>query len=74
MHIDNIDDQGTQRLLDSLAAFNITQHVRVLTHSKGHTLDVIITRTEDEPFQPTNAIARPIHFRPQAHNTRNLRN
>ena len=28
MHIDNIDDQETQTLLDSLAAFNVTQHVR----------------------------------------------
>ena len=57
MHIDNIDDKETQILLDSLTAFNLTQHVRIETHNKDHTLDVIITTTEDNPFQPTNTIA-----------------
>ena len=59
MHQDNTDDQETQTLLDSLAAFNLTQHVRIQTHNKGHTLDIIITTTEDEPFQLTNTIAGP---------------
>ena len=59
MHINNIDDQETQTLLDSLAAFNLTQHVRIPTHNKGHNLDVIITTTEVEPFQPNNTIAVP---------------
>ena len=27
------------------------------THNKGHTLDIIITTTEDDPSQPTNKIA-----------------
>ena len=57
MHIDNIDDQETQTLLDSLASFNLTQNVRIPIHNKGHTPDVIITTIEDEPFQPTNTIA-----------------
>ena len=59
MHIDNIDDQETQTLLDSLAAFNLTQHVRIPTHNKGHTLDIIITTTGYGPFQPTNTIVGP---------------
>ena len=59
MHIDNIDDQETQTLLDPLPAFNLTQHVRNPTHNKGHTLDAIFTTTEDEPFQPINTIAGP---------------
>ena len=46
-------------LLDSLATFNLTQHVKIPPHNRGHTLDVIITHTEDEPFQPTNTIAGP---------------
>ena len=37
MHIDNIDDEET--LLDTLAVFNLTHHVRVPTHNKGYTLD-----------------------------------
>ena len=59
MHINNTDDHKTQTLPDSLAAFNLTQHVRIATHNKGHTLDVIITTTEYEPFQPTNTIVGP---------------
>ena len=59
MHIDNIDDQETQTLLDTLAAFNLTQHVRIPMHNKGHTLDIIITTTEDDPSQLTNTIAGP---------------
>ena len=59
MHINNMDDQETQTLLDSLAAFNITQHIRIPTHKKGHTLGIIITITEDDSFQPTNTIAGP---------------
>ena len=59
MNIHNIDAQETQTLVDSLAAFNLTLHVRIPTHSKGHNLDAIITTIEDEPFQPTNTKAGP---------------
>ena len=59
MYMDNIDDQETQILLDSLAAFNLTQHVRIPTQNKGHTLNIMITTTEDETFQSTNAVAGP---------------
>ena len=58
MQTDNIDDQETQTLVDSFAAFNLTQHIRIPSH-KGHILDVIITTTEDEPFQLYNTIAEP---------------
>ena len=57
MNIHNIDDQETQTLLDSLVAFNLTQYVRIPTHNKGHTLDVIIATTENKSLQPTNTIA-----------------
>ena len=30
-------------LQDSIKAFNLSQHVKITTHNKGHTLDVIIT-------------------------------
>ena len=59
MHINNIDDQERQTLLDTLAAFKLTQHVRIPTHNKGHSLDIIITTTEDDQSQPTNTIAGP---------------
>ena len=59
MHIDNTDGQETQILPDKLVAFNLTQHVRIPIHNKGHTLDIIISTTEDDPSQPTNTIAVP---------------
>ena len=59
MHKDNMEDQDAQMLLDSLVAFNLTQHIKIPIHNRGHTLDVIITLTEDGPFQPTNTIAGP---------------
>ena len=69
MHIDNMEDQDAQILLDSLVAFSLTQHVKLQTHNRGPTLDVIITPTEDGPFQPTNTITGPYHLRSQAYNT-----
>ena len=59
MHIDNMKDQDAQMLLDSLVAFNLTQHVKIPADNKGHPLDVISTPTEDGPFLPTNTIAGP---------------
>ena len=56
MHIDNMEDQDAQILLES---FNLTQHVKIPKHNRGHTLDVIITLTEDRPFKPTYTIAGP---------------
>ena len=58
-HIDNIENQDAQMLLDLLAAFNLTQHVQIPIHNRDHTLDVTITVTEDGPFQPSNTIAGP---------------
>ena len=54
-----MEDQDAQMLLDSHVAFSLTQHIKIPTHNRGHTLDVIITLTEDKSFQPTNMIAGP---------------
>ena len=59
MHIDNIDDQEIQILLDSLVAFNLIQHVRIPIHNRHHTLDILITTTEEDSFKPTYTIAGP---------------
>ena len=42
IHTNDMEDQDAQILLDSIAAFNLKQHVNILTHSLGHTLDLII--------------------------------
>ena len=43
MHMDDPTNQNASILHDSINAFNLTQHVKIPTHNKGHTLDVIIT-------------------------------
>ena len=43
MHMDDPNNQNACILQDSINAFDLTQHVKIPTHNKGHTLDVIIT-------------------------------
>ena len=44
IHINNSDeDQDAQALLNTIAAFNLKQHVNIQTHTLDHSLDVIIT-------------------------------
>ena len=43
MHMDDPNNQNACKLQDSINAFDLTQHVKIPTHNKGHTLDVIIT-------------------------------
>lgn len=46
-HIDNIDNTDARNFLDFLESATMTQHVTGSTHSKGHTLDLIITRCDE---------------------------
>ena len=45
IHENDMEDQDAQILLDTIAAFNLKQHVNILTYNLGHTLDLIITPT-----------------------------
>ena len=36
------EDQDTHILLDTIAAFNLKQHINILTNNLGHSLDLII--------------------------------
>ena len=47
IHIDNPANNDTARFTDFLDSMGLTQRVIGPTHSKGHTLDLIITRTDD---------------------------
>ena len=38
-----MEDQDAQILLDTIAVFNLKQHVNIPKHNPGHTLDLIIT-------------------------------
>ena len=46
-HLDNKDNADERNFLDFLESANMTQHVTGSTHSKGHSLDLIITRGDE---------------------------
>ena len=43
IHINDSEDQDAQTLLNTIAAFNLKQHVNIPMHNLGHKLDMIIT-------------------------------
>ena len=49
-HFDKTSDAATVNFLSLLEAFNLRQHVNQVTHRAGHTLDLIITRNDDDGF------------------------
>ena len=46
-HVDNPNKGNAKRFVDLLEAFDLTQHVFGKTHHNDHTLDVVITRSND---------------------------
>lgn len=44
MHVDNPENTYAKEFLTLLDTFNLTQHVQGLTHSHGHTLDLVLTK------------------------------
>ena len=48
IHIDNTTNADARRLINSVNATGMVLHVREPTHRKGHTLDVLMTRSTDE--------------------------
>jgi len=47
-HVDQTDDVHAVRFGQLLQSFGLVQHVNEPTHSAGHTLDLVITRTDTE--------------------------
>ena len=48
IHIDNTTNADARRLINAVSATGMVLHVREPTHRKGHTLDVLMTRSTDE--------------------------
>ena len=48
-HVDDPSDSSALKFLDLLSSFNLHQHIDVPTHKDGHTLDLIITRSNEQP-------------------------
>ena len=46
-HVDDPNDYQAKRFTDLLRSFDLKQHVNRITHKDGHTLDLVITRSDD---------------------------
>ena len=47
-HVDNLGNTDAIKFTCILESFNLKQHVQGHTHKKGHTLDLLITRADDD--------------------------
>ena len=47
-HLDCPSDNNANKFIELLETFGLCQHINVPTHSSGHTLDLIITRTNQD--------------------------
>ena len=47
VHVDDPNDSSARCFRELLESMSLTQHVNVLTHVEGHTLDLVITRNSD---------------------------
>lgn len=54
-HVDSSCDPNAKRFLSLLDSFNLCQHVTGETHVKGHTLDLVISRS-------SNSVVRDVHI------------
>ncbi|RUA04366.1 MAG: hypothetical protein DSY43_06485 [Gammaproteobacteria bacterium] len=64
-HLDVNEDRSAQRFSDLLDIFNLQQHVKGETHKSGHTLDLIITRSDESSLVSNIQITDPVisdHF------------
>ena len=61
IHVDNKNDNTSRKFSDILDTFSLINHINFQTHIHGHTLDLFITRNENEPFinniKPLNYIS-----------------
>lgn len=57
IHWDVEKDPERKRLLDILQSSNLTQHVMESTHQDGHTIDLVITRSNDDLVTETSVQA-----------------
>ena len=52
-HMDDPDNANAKRFADLLESYDLKQHVNCGTHTSGHTLDLVITRSDDSLIKDT---------------------
>lgn len=46
-HLDQLENDDVKSLQNIIEMFNLNQHVKASTHTKGHILDLVMTRTDE---------------------------
>ena len=54
IHIDDIQDNNSQKFLDLITSFGLINHVNQPTHDRGHILDLMLTREADPCISAVN--------------------
>ena len=52
-HMDDPDNASAKRFADLLESYDLKQHVNYGTHTSGHTLDLVIARSDDSLIKDT---------------------
>ena len=60
IHVDDPQCSEVRQILDLFDSANITQHVTRATHKHGHTLDLVLTRSEEAGFIKTVQVVDPV--------------
>ena len=56
-HVDDLNNRDAPKFTDLLESVNLIQHVKSPTHRHGHTLDLIITRKEEDMIADVQVLA-----------------
>lgn len=62
-HVNKPSETYAKKFLHMLKVFNLEQHVRGPTHKTGNTLDVVITRSDDDFLSGVHIIPDAIHLK-----------
>ena len=57
-HVDEISDRSARNFLQLLDVAGLQQSVHIITHDKGHTLDLVISRLDSSLVSDVNVIDR----------------
>ena len=53
-HVDDVNNNFSNKFLGIIESFNLNQHVREITHAKGHILDLVLANNDGQTFKISN--------------------
>ena len=53
-HVDDVNNNFSNKFLGIIESFNLYQHVREITHEKGHILDLVLANDDGQTFKISN--------------------